>query len=330
MRASKSPGVILVMLGVLAAATLTGFVMGSATFSDADGFAAAGRVLLSSHWQHTYSNSWLQAGPFEQLICLLGKTLGVTARGEPPALNMIGAAALMLVARSVLGRDWKALLYVGGMATLLGIIGDLSSIGGHPAELFIALMWILAARAARRDQAILAGLLVGLSAGFETWGLLGAPVLFLIPSFRRTVLAGLLALAVAAAIYAPFALGGDFHMFDLHWVIAGGLDASLFGRDAAFTWQMRIAEAVIVVGFGSALALALRKRTAACIWIVPAASSLLRVALDPVRYPDYWDTGLILMLIGTAAWFTAPRAFAEQVRRRSARVRSGFPPAPVD
>jgi hypothetical protein len=323
MRASKSPGVILVMLGVLAAAALTGFVMKSATFSDAAGFAAAGRVLLSSHWQHTYSNSWLQAGPFEQLICLLGKTLGVTARGEPPALDMIGAAALMLVARNVLGRDWKALLYVGGMATLLGIISDLSALG-HPSELFIALMWILAARAARRDQAILAGLLVGLSAGFETWGLLGAPVLFLIPSFRRTVMAGLLALAVAVAIYAPFALGGDFHMFDLHWGIAGGLDASLFGRAAAFTWQMRIAEAVIVVGFGSALALALRKRTAACIWIVPAASSLLRVVLDPVRYADYWDTGLILMLIGTAAWFTAPRAFAEQVRR------GAFPPAPVD
>src|ERR1039457_2430773 len=104
MRASKSPGVILVMLGVLAAAGLTGFVMKSKTFSDADGFAAAGRVLLSSHWRHTYSDSWLQAGPFEQLIDLLGKTLGVTARGEPPALNMIGAAALMLVARGGLGR----------------------------------------------------------------------------------------------------------------------------------------------------------------------------------------------------------------------------------
>jgi len=61
----------------------------------------------------------------------------------------------------------------------------------------------------------------GLSAGFETWGLLGAPILFLIPTLRRTVIASCLALTAAASIYAPFALSGDFHMFDLHWSIAG-------------------------------------------------------------------------------------------------------------
>lgn len=319
--------VALVSAGVLACAALAGFVLNSATFSDADGFAAAGRVLLSASWRHTYHDSWLQAGPFEQLICLLGRTLGVNGRGEPPALNLIGAAALLAVALRVLGRDWKALLYVGGGATGLGIISDLYEIG-HPSELFIALVWMLAARAARRDAMLPAALLLGLSAGFETWGLLGAPILFLLPRFRRTVGAGVLALCVAGAIYAPFALGGDFHMFDLHWGIASGLDASLFGQGAPFTWQMRMIEACIVVGFGTALALALRRRTAAAVWFVPAATSILRLFLDPVRYPYYWDTGLILLLLGTAPWISAPRDLAGRIRVRiGGSLRD---PVPVD
>ena len=324
-RVVESPGVLLVCLAVLSGAALAGFVLNSATFSDADGFARAGRVLLSPHWRHTYSDSWLQAGPFEQIICLLGRTLGVTARGEPVALNMIGAAALLAVARRVLGADWKALLYVGAGATGLGIISDLYEIG-HPSELFIALVWILAARAARRDALLWAALLLGLSAGFETWGLLGAPILFLLPSYRRTIAAGCLTLAVAAAVYAPFALGGDFHMFDLHWSVTGGLDGAMFGQGAPFTWQMRLTESVFVVSFGCALALALRHRTSAAVWIVPAATSMLRLFLDPVRYPYYWDTGLVLILIGTAPWFTAPRDFAQHLKQRvsASRVAGGL------
>jgi hypothetical protein len=82
---------------------------------------------------NTDSNSWLQAGPFEQVICLLGRTLGVTARGEPVALNMIGAAALLAVARRVLGADWKALLYVGAGATGLGVISGAARLRTRPA-----------------------------------------------------------------------------------------------------------------------------------------------------------------------------------------------------
>lgn len=327
-RIVRSPGVLLVGAGVLAGAALTGFFLNTAAFSDADGFAAAGRVLLSSNWRHTYANPWLQAGPFEQLICLLGRTLGGTALGEPAALNLIGAAALMLVARSVLGRNWQALLYVGGLATLVGVTSMLYEVG-HPSELFIGLLWILAARTARRDQAVAAAVVLGLSAGFETWGLLGAPVLLLLPSVRRTAVAGLLAGAAAALIYAPFALGGDFHMFDLRWRSEVGLDALLFGRGSAFTWQMRLVEAVLVVSLGSVVALLLRKRTAACIWIVPAAASLVRIVLDPVRYPYYWDPAIVLLLIGTAPWITAPRAAAEHLQRRLAAARRAAPPAPV-
>jgi hypothetical protein len=122
--------------------------------------------------------------------------------------------------------------------------------------------------------------------------------------------AGIVALVVAGTIYAPFALGGDFHVFDMHWDIAGGLPARLFGEHSHFTWPMRLAEAVLVVSFGSALALALRRRTAAATWIVPAATSMCRIFLDPVRYGYYWDTSLVLMLIGFAPLLVAPRELA--------------------
>jgi hypothetical protein len=316
----------LVALAVLGTAALTGFVMNSATFSDADGFADAGRVLLSTHWRHTYHDPWLQAGPFEALICFLGRTLGITPGGEPAALNMIGALALLLVAIRVLGRDWKGLLYVSAGAIGLGIISDLYEIG-HPSELFISLTWMLAARAAERNAMVSAGLLLGLSAGYETWGLLGAPILLLLPSVRRTTGASVLALATTAAIYAPFKLGGDFHMFDLHWYVAGGLESHLLGQHHPFTWPMRLVEALLVVGFGSGLALTLRRRTSAAIWIVPAATSIVRLFLDPVRYPYYWDTSLILMLLGTAPWISAPRELA---RRLHTSLTSRYEPVPVD
>jgi len=303
-----------VWLLVLAAAGVSGLILNSGTFSDADSFAQAGAVMLSSHWQHTYSDPWLQAGPFELLICLLGRTLGGSLRGEAVALNIIGATALLGVASVVMRGRWKPVAIATGGALGIGIISDMWE-WGHPSELFIALVWLLAARAARRDQLLVAGLLVGASAGFETWGLLGAPVLFLLPQLRRTVAAGAVALFTTAAVYAPFALGGDFRMFGLHWAIVGGVPGLFFGNGQTFSWSMRLAEAVIVVSFGSALAWRLRGLGSST-WLVPALTSMCRLALDPVRYGYYWDTSLVLLLIGAAPLLVSPRALAWWVQDR--------------
>jgi hypothetical protein len=301
-------GLTLTWLAVLAVAAATGWFMHSKTFSDAGGFASAAQVMLSGRWRHTYGDSWLQAGPLEMLVCLLGKILGLSARGVPVALNALGALAILAVATPTLGRRWREIALAGGGAIALGIVSDMWD-WGHPSELFIALLWLLAAQAARRERMLLAGCILGLSAGFETWGLLGAPVLFLLPQLRRTIGAGLLALFVAAAFYAPFALGGDFHMFHLHWAVVGGVPAYLFGEGTTFSWAMRLAEAIVVVVFGSSLALVLR-RSRASVWVVPALTSISRLLLDPVRYGYYWDTSLVLLLIGLAPVLTSPRATA--------------------
>jgi hypothetical protein len=312
-----------VWLLVLGGAGVSGWVLNSPTFSDAFSFAQAGSTMFSSNWQHTYHDSWLQAGPFELIVCVLARTLGGSFNGQAVAINMIGAAALLAVGTVVVRRNWKALALMTGGALAIGIISDMWE-WGHPSELLIALTWLLASRAARRDQLLVAGLLVGLSAGFETWGLLGAPVLFLLPQLRRTIAAGFVALAAAAAVYAPFAFGGDFHMFDLHWAIVGGVPGYLFGSGETFSWPMRLAEAAIVVGFGSGLALKLR-RFGASTWIVPALTSLCRLALDPVRYGYYWDTSLVLLLIGVAPLLASPRAAAWRVQALLRRPRRALP-----
>jgi hypothetical protein len=317
---------VAVWLLVLCGAAVSGWILNSVTFSDADSFAQAASVMLSSNWQHTYSDPWLQAGPFELVVCLLGRTLGGSLRGEAIALNMIGAAALLGVATVVVRGRWKPLAILAGGALAIGIISDMWE-WGHPSELFIALVWLLAARAARRDQLLVAGLLVGLSGGFETWGLLGAPVLFLLPQLRHTIVAGFVALLATATVYTPFALGGDFQMFDLHWAIVGGVPGSIFGNGETFSWPMRLAEAVIVVSFGSALAWRLR-RFAASTWIVPALTSICRLALDPVRYGYYWDTSLVLLLIGVAPLLASPRTAAWRVQEWLQRPRGV--PALVD
>src|SRR5207244_7581830 len=91
---------------------------------------------------------------------------------------------------------------------------------GHPADGFLPLLWIVAAVEARRGRTLRAALVVGLSAGFETWGILGLAVLALAPSLRSTARPALLAGCLAAVWYVPFVLGGHFAMGGYRWQVA--------------------------------------------------------------------------------------------------------------
>lgn len=276
--------------------------------SDFGAFGAAGRTLLSSHWLHTYHDPFVQAGPFELFLCAVAKLVGGGGVGAAIFLDVTGTLALLAVAAATVARRPRELALVAAAALALFVVRDLGA-DAHPAELAIALVWFLAARDARRGRAARAGLLVGLAAGFETWGVLGVTVLLLAPRARERALAATIAAGVATMVFAPFLAGGDFHMFALHWKTAHGIAGSLFGIDRPFTWRMRVGEAAIVVALGGALARRVRG-SAAAVWAVPAATSVLRLVLDPVRYGYYWDTSLTLLVLGLAPWLAAPRAFA--------------------
>ncbi len=52
---------------------------------------------------------------------------------------------------------------------------------GHPAQALVPLLWVLAGFEVRAGRAWPAGLLIGVSAGFEVWGILGVAIVVLAP-----------------------------------------------------------------------------------------------------------------------------------------------------
>jgi hypothetical protein len=143
-----------------------------------------------------------------------------------------------------------------------------------------------------------AGALVGLSAGFELWGVLGVAVLLLAPRLTRAVAGACIQGVVVAALLAPFALAGTLRMFDHEWqATSGTLVGLLVGPGAHFGWPLRLAQASLAVATGGALAFALR-RSAHALWLVPLAVALVRLLLDPVSFGWYWLEVEALILVG--------------------------------
>jgi hypothetical protein len=303
---------LLPWFGVLAAA---GAVAAFDTRSDGgDGpyFLDAARVLLSGRWAETYADPGLQSGPLQLLF--LG-TVDATARAVSlPALallaffvEVVAAAAILLVLHSLVGgrAGGRAAVVAGGFAAVALGLPHSAFVDGHPAQLFVPLLWLVAARAARDGRTPLAGVLVGVSAGFETWGILGVAVLALAPSARRAA-AGLAAsVAAAAALYAPFALAGSFRMFELAWSVDEGTLISLVLEPGSpFPWSLRLLQGAAALAAGVAVAVALRRTTHA-VWAGLAALVAVRIALDPVVYSWYWLAFQVLVVVGAVELLTS-------------------------
>jgi len=184
------------------------------------------------------------------------------------------------------------------------------------AQAVVPLLWLLAGLKAREGHTLSAGALVGLSAGFELWGLLGVVVLLLAPRLRAVAAGLAVLLAVAAALFVPFLLVGEFRMFDYHWVVNGDTLLSVVVEPGtAFTWWMRLGQGGAALAVGAALIWPVRRTTHA-LWLGPLAVVATRVALDPVRYPWYWLALETLALVGAVEFLTS-----ERVRRlREARL----------
>ena len=167
---------------------------------------------------------------------------------------------------------------------------------GHAAQLLVPLLWLNAYLDARRGRGTRAAVLVGASAGLETWGLLGLPLLLALAP-RAALRAATAAVAVAAALYLPFVLGGDFRMAEYRWTVADGTPVSLLVH-GEFPWGLRLAQGVLAVAVGAVILLAPGGRS-------PAASR--------PRGPS-WPSGSCSTRSGTAGTGS---------RRSSWRSRSG-------
>lgn len=283
------------LLPALAAALTAPIARGS----DGDGraFAAAGRTLLSGDWSHAFADPRIQVGPLQ--LALYGSVGRSTL-----ALSIVlaVAAALLVVAATYsVGVRRPALLGgVGMLAVLAGITRNVYE-AGHPADALVPLVWILAAVEARRGRVVRAGLLVGLTAGFETWGILGVAVLVLAP--RALAVA-----AVAAAIvFAPFVLAGDFHSTGFQWAIEGrSLLGHLVEPGTTFGWPLRLLQGGAAVAAG-ALLLWRARRSEHVVWLVPFVVVAIRLLLDPLDNA-YYFLGLATPALVALALFASRRS----------------------
>jgi hypothetical protein len=299
-------------------AAAVGWLDATGGSSDVSLFADAGSTMLSGNWLHAYHASAVQAGPLELALCSLARTLGGGAQaGWAIVLDLVCTAVMITGAATLLERRPARLLTFAVGAYVLWLPGQ--GYLGHPAELIVAVLWLFAARASSRGRPTVAGALVGLSACFELWGVLGVSVLALAPRLRRCGPGLALAGFVPVVALLPFALGGDFHMFDLTWKTTDGVPRLLFGPGYPFTWPLRVAEGAIVTAAGVAAA-RLARRSTDGIWIVPAVAALCRIALDPVDYGYYWDTVLVIGLVGAVQLIARRREVASRLGAMRAAV----------
>ena len=281
-------------------------------------FGPGGAQILTGAWHEVYADPVVQAGPFEMLCYGPAYLLGVTGfwgwliyYTVLIAVVNFGVVLAVLVIAGDAPR--RRIFYVAlGLAAagLLGWFIPHAVITGHPAQIAIPLFWAVAARLAHERQFAAVGVVIGLSAGWEVWGMLGVPVILLAarPNLFTAAAGGL---ATLALVYGPFALTGQFRMFEFAWPVREAtLVHALWPQLETFPWGLRLAQAALVLLIGGAVALLARGSLYAP-WLVPLAVVVVRLLADPTFYGYYWLAadilvlGLVAVLCARAMWIHA-------------------------
>ena len=293
-------------------------------------FAHAGEALWGSGWVDVYADPVLQSGPL-QLAVLgalshLADGIGVIARlrarlrgrARRDGRHATRPQADHRPPRRALPRSWLAAL-VRGIAS--------AYIDGHPAQLFIPLLWVLAGLALRRGEPVWAGVLVGLSAGLEVWGVLGVCVFAGAPAARSAVRGLASAVVVTGGLFAPFFVLGDFAMFEYsgrspreRWSRSSSSRAPRIRGPCGYPGRR-------AVGAGAMVGWALR-RCSSVIWAAPLVAVFVRLVFDPVFYAAYWLAPLTLAIIAALEFATGDliRGARTTRIRHAAGSRSGRDP----
>jgi hypothetical protein len=272
----------------LGAASLVA-ALGTRDPADLPYFAHAARTLFSSRWADTFADPSLQVGPLQLLVVALGDRLGGMSALDYVIGLGLTALAVFTAGRLVRGRNHRAAwqLVAGLSFVSFGLTAEAYSYG-HPAQLAIPLLWVLAAIDARDGRTVRAGTLLGLAAGFEVWAVLGASILLLAPAGRLVLRAFAVQVVITTALFAPFALAGDFRMFDYSWRVEGWtLVRFLVPAGSEFPWGLRLLQGTCALAVGAGLAFALRG-TKRAFWAVPLGIVAVRILLDPTLYSWYW------------------------------------------
>jgi hypothetical protein len=279
--------------------------------NDGPYFEAAGRRLLSAAGLHVYAAPGLQAGPWQVgafgLLARATDWMHLPTDSTYAVISTLASTALVVIGVRLLRRQ----LGFAASATaelLSGVlaIGWLMTTevytSGHPAELVIPALWIAAAAQSTDNRAGRAGILLGLGAGFETWALLGVPVLLLCADWRAAARGVVAAVGVTAATYLPFVIAGPFRMGKATWPVSRASFIHVIApRLDSFPWSARLLESVVVVGFGVLACWVARRAaagTSAAVWLVPTVIALAKAISEPSGYDWYWLPVQLSLLAG--------------------------------
>jgi hypothetical protein len=274
-------------------------------------FAASASALLRGHWSAVFADPTVQAGPLELAFVGLPQLLGIHG-AEQWAIYCILVSGLGLVAVLAVitwllresAPGWRVVLASAAvlLIALSGLV-DRAVVAAHPADVAIPLLWLISAALAARGGAFASGVLLGLTAGWELWGVLGAPIVLLAPRYlwRRILMSAAGGVGALALLFAPFLVAGPFQMFGFSWPIdEGTIPALLFSGERHFTWPMRLAQGSLSIAGGVVLALLVRVRLTS-IWIVPLAVTIVRLFFDPVLIIYYGTPVVVLASMGLMA-----------------------------
>lgn len=296
----------------LALATVIALVDRRVESGDLVYFQGAAHTLLSDGWQDAYGDASLQSGPLQLfaigVVAKIAGAIGVHPQTLLSLVLQVGLTAVFLgvVARILRGRQGREIvLTAAGIAFVLLGVPHGAFVDGHLSQIAIPLIWVLAALDTRDGKVAAAGVLIGVSAAVETWGILGLPVLLLAAPAWRAASGAAAAVLTAAALYAPFVLAGEFAMLDYRWVVSS---SSLLGQvvepGTRFGWELRALQGAAALALGGLAAWLLRGRDHA-LWVVAVVVVLGRLLLDPVLYSWYLIGLETLLLVGAAELLTS-------------------------
>lgn len=322
-----------VLLPVLVAMAMVSTATSAPQPIDYGLFGPAGAEMLTGHWSRIFGDPLIQAGPLELLpwgvLHLLGVSGQVGWTVATTCCSMLTAFLTALVLRPTPAADLRSSVLAAGGTLVLSFAGPVAVSWnvGHPSEVLVPLLWVVAGRLALRNRPMLAAGLVAASAGFEVWGLLGAPVVLLAADLRL-VRSAAVGVAVLAVMWVPFVLAGPFHMFSFAWGVSDRSLIHLLQPSATRApWSYRLVQGLLALGGGSAVALLLRGRAWGP-WAVVVAVVAGRLVLDPVLAAYYWDPVLV-GLMGALVLAVHRRALVPSLVVAVCLALAGLPSAPV-
>ena len=181
---------------------------------------------------------------------------------------------------------------VGGV--LLFLLDDLY-VWGHWCQLIVVVLWMLSVQQLLSGRWLYASILVGLSIGFEPWGVFGVTLLIALSQRKLlAVVSSVVSVAVGSLIWVGFVVQPGFAAGSFVWQVRPDSLWGFLGVDEFF-WSMRFVQAGLVVLVVLVVTVLFRRQdhtlsSKHTVWLIPLLPLLImstRVVTDTIYYPYY-------------------------------------------